>query len=129
MHPNLELIHQFFEAYGHSDLDKLRLILDVNIKWHIPGKHPLSGTKTGIDEVLGYFRQLEKCAFKAEPVVMGYNDDYLIDCHTNWSNLTGEENLNNMSCLLWKFEGGRIVEVHNFPQDQLIVDAFFSKHY
>lgn len=129
MHPNLILIHRFFEAYANSDMDKLRSILDENIKWHIPGKHPLSGTKKGIDEVLAYFRQLEKCAFRAEPIVMGLNDTYVIDCHTNWSNLHGEDNLHNMSCLLWKFDGDRIVEVHNFPQDQHMVDAFFSRNY
>src|SRR5688572_11641259 len=94
-HPNLVLIHQFFEAYAGNNLEKLNHILAENIKWHIPGKHPLSGTKTGIDEVLGYFRQLEKCAFKASPIVMGLNDNYVIDCHTNWSNLEGDENLNN----------------------------------
>ena len=129
MHPNLILIHRFFEAYANNDMDKLRSILDENIKWHIPGKHPLSGTKKGIDEVLAYFRQLEKCAFRAEPIVMGLNDTYVIDCHTNWSNLHGEDNLHNMSCLLWKFDGDRIVEVNNFPQDQHVVDAFFSRNY
>lgn len=60
---------------------------------------------------------------------MGVNDGYVIDCHKNWSNLNGEENLSNMSCLLWKIEQNKIVEVHNFPQDQHLVDAFFSRIY
>ncbi|WP_278045503.1 hypothetical protein [Olivibacter jilunii] len=29
-----------------------------------------------------------------------------------------------MSCLLWKIDNGKIVEVYNFPEDQHEVDAF-----
>ena len=128
-HPNLTLINNFFQAYATNDLAGIRKVLAENIQWHIPGNHPLSGTKRGVDEVLEYFKLLNKAAFKASPIVMGVNDSFVIDCHRNWSNIDGEDNLNNMSCLLWKIEGGRIVEVHNFPEDQHRVDAFFSKVY
>jgi len=63
---------------------------------------------------------------KAEPIVMGVNDTYVIDCHRNWSTLE-KDNLNSMSCLLWKIENNKIVEVFNFPEDQQVVDLFFTK--
>lgn len=128
-HPNLILINNFFQAYGSNDLPKIKEILAEDIKWHIPGNHPLSGTKTGIAAVMEFFQQLHKGAFKAEPIVMGVNDHYVIDCHRNWSNLEEGENLNSMSCLLWKIENNRIVEVFNFPEDQNKVDSFFTRLY
>ena len=128
-HPNLDLIQDFFAAYGNNDLHGIRKVLDENIKWHIPGEHPLSGTKKGIEEVLKYFEQLGKGSFKAETIVMGVNDTYVIDCHRNWSNMENEENLDNMSCLLWRIEDNKIKEVHNFPENQKIVDTFFKKLY
>lgn len=128
-HPNLDLIHAFFTAYGNNDSVGIKKVLDENIKWHIPGEHPLSGTKTGVEEVLEYFKQLGKGSFKAEPIVMGVNDTHVIDCHRNWSNLENEENLDNMSCLLWRIEDNKIKEVHNFPENQKIVDLFFKKLY
>lgn len=128
-HPNLDLIHVFFTAYGNNDSVGIKKVLDENIKWHIPGEHPLSGTKTGVEEVLDYFEQLGKGSFKAEPIVMGVNDTHVIDCHRNWSNLENEENLDNMSCLLWRIEDNKIKEVHNFPENQKIVDLFFKKLY
>ncbi len=128
-HPNITLIHDFFKAYSTNDTEAIGRILAEDIKWHIPGTHPLSGTKLGVKAVLAYFQQLHKGHFKAEPIVMGVNDNFVIDCHRNWSNLEGEENLNNMSCLLWKIENGKIAEVHNFPENQQIVDVFFSKLY
>ena len=128
-HPNLALINNFFQAYATNDLNGIKNILSEDIKWHIPGKHPLSGTKTGVDQVLEFFKKLNKAAFKAEPIVMGVNDKYVIDCHRNWSNLESDTNLNSMSCLLWRIENNKIAEVFNFPEDQHIVDAFFSSVY
>ncbi|MFD2937826.1 nuclear transport factor 2 family protein [Spirosoma flavum] len=128
-HPNTELVHRFFQAYATNDLSTIETILSPTIQWHIPGQHPLSGVKKGIDEVLTYLTQLGKAAFGASPIVMGANEHYVIDCHQNWSSLEGIENLNAMSCLLWKIEAGKISEVYNFPEDQHQVDAFFSKLY
>jgi len=128
-HPNQILIHDFFTAYAKNDLEGIKKVLSEDIKWHIPGEHPLSGTKTGINEVLIFFKQLTKGAFKAEPIIMGVNDNYVIDCHRNWSNVENTENLNAMSCLLWKIEDKKIVEVHNFPENQKDVNTFFNKLY
>ena len=128
-HPNIILINDFFQSYASNDIEAISKILSPVVKWHIPGSHPLSGTKTGIKEVLEYFGLLNKVFFKAEPIVMGVNDNFVIDCHRNWSNLEGVENLNNMSCLLWKIEENKIVEVFNFPENQQSVDLFFSKLY
>ncbi|MGD1946388.1 MAG: nuclear transport factor 2 family protein [Croceivirga sp.] len=128
-HPNLSLINDFFAAYGSNDLEGIKKVLAEDIKWHIPGDHPLSGTKTGIDEVLDFFKKLSKGAFQAEPIVMGVNDSYVIDCHRNWSNLENFDNLNAMSCLLWRINNKKIVEVHNFPENQKDVDVFFKKLY
>lgn len=128
-HPNITLIHSFFAAYSTNDPEAIGKILADDIQWHIPGTHPLSGTKVGVKAVLEYFEQLNLGQFKAEPIVMGVNDNYVIDCHRNWSNLPGGDNLNNMSCLLWRIENDKIMEVHNFPENQQIVDVFFSKLY
>ena len=124
-HPNLQLIHNFFRAYAANDLGAIEQILSPDIQWIIPGRHPFSGVKQGTGEVLAYFKQLSAFAFQAQPLVMGVNDRYVIDCHLNWSNLPGDDNLRNMSCLLWEIEKGKIKRVYNFPQDQHVVDAFF----
>lgn len=128
-HPNLKLIHEFFRIYASNEIEQLGTVLAEDIKWHIPGKHPLAGTKVGIPTVVEYLGQLSKAAFQASPIVMGVSNQYVIDCHRNWSNVEGANNLDNMSCLLWKIENGKIVEVYNFPEDQHKVDSFFGKVY
>ncbi|GAB4056048.1 nuclear transport factor 2 family protein [Spirosoma litoris] len=128
-HPNITLVHRFFQAYAEQDLLAIHQLLAPNIRWVIPGKHPLSGVKSGPDEVLAYLNQLGKAAFQAQPIVAGVTDDYVIDCHHNWSNLPEGAPFMGMSCLLWKFADGQISEVYNFPQDQHQVDSFFQNLY
>lgn len=125
-HPNLQLIHSFFQAYAGNDLDSIKQILSHDIEWVIPGRHPFSGIKVGIEEVLNYFKQLNAFSFQAKPIVMGVNDEYVIDCHLNWSNREEGENIKAMSCLLWKIKDGKISKVYNFPEDQHMIDAFFK---
>jgi ketosteroid isomerase-like protein len=128
-HPNLRLIESFFQAYAINDLETIKEVLSPSIEWYIPGKHPLSGKKSGVDEVLNYLRQLSTSFFQARPIVMGINDDYVVDCHLNWSNRPEGENLEAMSCLLWSFQNGKISKVYNFPQDQHNADTFFNNVY
>lgn len=128
-HPNVTLIHHFFKAYSENDITALKEIFHPEIQWHIPGRHPLSGTKKGVSEIVDYLNQLGKYNFKAEGIVLGVSEDHVIDCHRNWSEIEGEENLNNMSCLLWKIDNGKIKEVFNFPQDQYAVDEFFNNYF
>ena len=128
-HPNLALIERFFQAYSANDHASIRQVLSPVIRWVIPGSHPLSGVKNGIDEVMAFFTLLSKASFRARPIVMGFNDNFVIDCHHNWSNLSEGFNFSGMSCLLWKIEAGQIVEVHNFPEDQHKNDSFFRALY
>lgn len=128
-HPNLDLVNRFFQAYATNDQAAIKEILSPDIQWIIPGKHPLSGIKTGVAEVLTYFTQLGKAAFQASPIVMGVNDQYVIDCHNNWTTLAGMPDFTGMSCLLWKIEDGKITQVYNFPENQHKVDDFFTAVY
>lgn len=125
-HPNIQLIESFFTAYSNSDFEAMQQVMAIDVKWHIPGKHPFSGTKTGISQLMEYLEKLHEFGFKAEQIVMGVNDNYVIDCHRNWSTSGGSSVLNAMSCLLWKIEENMIVEVFNFPQEQYLVDDFFN---
>ena len=113
-HPNVQLIESFFTAYANSDFAAMQQVMAIEVKWHIPGNHPFSGTKNGVKELMEYLEKLNEFGFKAEQIVVGVNDGYVIDCHRNWSTSSGTAVLNAMSCLLWKIEENRIVEVFNF---------------
>ena len=125
---NVAIVKQFFKYYEKNDILGLREIFSPEIEWHVPGHHPLAGTKKGIEEVIAYYKQLQKANFKAEVIVLEGNDNHVIDCHRGWAKVGGER-LDLTWVLLYTIENDKIKSMQNFPGDQHAADAFFWKVY
>jgi uncharacterized protein len=126
-HPNLQTIEDFFTAYAAKDVARVREVLAPDITWFIPGHHPLAGMKKGADEVLAFFDQLAKAEFKAQPLAIAVDGDYVIDHHRGWSEVG--PGLDVLWALAFKFEDGRIASVVNLCADQHKADEFFWSVY
>lgn len=126
-HPNVALIRRYYEVYGSGDLKALRQFFAPDIRWTIPGHHPLAGTKTGADEVLAFFAQLAKSGFRAEILFLAADRDWVVDMHRGWS--TTPEGLDITWTLAYRIRGRTIVEAVNFAADQHAADAFFWRQY
>ena len=126
---NIKVVQDFFAAYGKGDLDGIAAVMDENVQWHIPGRHPLSGTKNGRDEVLAFFGQLGVAKFKAEPIFFGADDNYVVDIHRGWSNAEGKPNVDTTWALVYRIDNGKIVEATNLSADQDSANAFFWSQY
>lgn len=121
----LKKVQAFFAAYAARDVAGVSALMAPDIRWTIPGHHPLAGTKRGVDEVLAFFDQLGKAHFKAQPLAVVESGDYVIDHHRGWSDVAG--GLDLTWCLVFRFEAGKIQEVVNFCADQHRADLFFWK--
>jgi len=125
---NIAIVKQFFKYYGKNDILGLREIFAPDIEWIVPGHHPLAGTKKGVEEVIAYYKQLQKANFKAEVIILEGNENYVIDCHRGWAEV-GNIKLNMNWVLLYTIENGKIKSMQNFPADQHAADAFFWQVY
>ncbi len=129
-HPNLDLIDKFFEAYGKRDFDGLRRVLAEDVKWISLGQHPFGGAKNGFDEVIAFFDTMgavmSRSNNKVEKLVIGANDNYVVECQHVWTNREDGHNLDHLVCVLWKIENGKIVEGRHFFSDPKAVDNFFN---
>lgn len=126
---NIKVVQDFFAAYGANDLDGIAAVMDENVQWHIPGRHPLSGTKSGRDEVLAFFAQLGSAGFKADPIYFGADDTHVVDIHRGWSNAPGKPNVDTTWPLVYRIENGKIVEATNLSADQDAANTFFWSNY
>lgn len=126
---NIKVVQDFFAAYGAGDLDGIAAVMDENVQWHIPGRHPLSGTKHGRDEVLAFFAQLGTAGFKADPIYFGADEKHVVDIHRGWSNAKGKPNVDTIWALLYRIENGKIVEATNLSADQDAANTFFWSQY
>ena len=123
----LAAIKAFFEAYARKDVGAVRQVMAEDIVWIIPGHHPLSGPKRGVEEVLAFFDQLARAGFQAQPLVIAQSGDYVVDHHRGWSEMG--DGIDQTWCLVFRFEDGRIKEVTNFASDQHEADRFFWSVY
>jgi uncharacterized protein len=71
---NQELIDRFFEAYLKHDVEGVKSVMAENVTWIFLGHHPLAGVKTGITEVIAFFRRDGRDHENIEP------DDRASDC-------------------------------------------------
>ncbi|MEU9593838.1 nuclear transport factor 2 family protein [Streptomyces sp. NPDC048219] len=125
---NMALVDRFFQTYAAYDLETMRNeILAPDVRWHIPGRHPLSGTHEGVDEVIAFFDRLGSAGFKADRIYFGADDDRVVDVHRGWSEVGDGHDIDMTWVLVWRIENGRVVEATNFAQDQASADAFFHR--
>lgn len=127
--PKLTAIESFFAAYANDDREGIAAILASDIEWTIPGHHPLSGTKHGIDEVLAFFAALAKAGFQAETFFLQASDEYVVDIHRGYST-AGVGGVDTTWALVWHFDGsGKVDRVINLSADQHQMDQFIWSNF
>jgi hypothetical protein len=126
---NIAVVQNFFAAYGENDLEAIGEVLDEDVRWHIPGRHPLSGTLEGRDEVLAFFGQLALSGFQAEPIYFGADETHVVDIHRGYSTVENAPNVDTTWALIYRIEDGKIVEATNLSADQDAANTFFWSQY
>lgn len=128
---NEKLIEKFFQAYGQRDLNAIRHVMDEKVRWTFPGTHPLSGVKTGVEEVVTFFDRMGaimgNSKVKNISLIVGANEEYVIECQHISTRREDGMDLRQQMCVLWSFEGGKIVEGRHFAADEQALNGFFSR--
>lgn len=126
---NIQVIRDYYAAYATGNPEAVRPFLAENVVWRIPGHHPLAGEKRGQDEVVAFFSGLAKGKFQAEPIFFQADGNLVVDIHRGWSNIAGGPEIDQLYAMMFRIEGGKIVEATNFLTDMHQSDAFFWAHY
>jgi uncharacterized protein len=126
---NRQVIADYYAAYATGDMSRVTGFFADDIEWHIPGHHPLAGTKRGKDEVSAFFEQLGKGNFRAELIALMADENWVIDMHRGWSDGDGRVSVDTIWVLAFRIEDGKIKEARNFSFDQAAADSFFWQAY
>lgn len=123
---NLAVVRRFFACFAAGDLDALREeVLAPDVVWHVPGRHPLSGTHRGVEQMLAFFVQLGASGFQADLQFLQADDERVVDVHRGWSSRKDGSDIDLVWVLVYRIENGRITEARNFVSDQAAADTFF----
>ncbi len=128
-HPNEELFRAGYAAFQSGDMDALAgKYFAPDIVWHSPGRSPLSGDFTGIEEVLGSFgRTMELTGgnFSVEVHDVVANDEHGVALATVRGERNGKK-LEDRYTHVVHFKDGKVAESWIFGWDQYAVDDFWS---
>lgn len=129
-HPNQEIIDAFFEAYIERDMEALKKVVTEDITWTFPGQHPLSGTRVGLSNVVGFFDNMTKhmgsSNVTSQKLVTGANDGFVVESQHIKTAREDGHNIDHQVCVLWTFKDGKISEGRHFFSNQDAANAFFS---
>jgi ketosteroid isomerase-like protein len=125
------IIDTFFEAYAKHDFVAIRQVMLEDVIWTFLGQHPLAGVKNGIEEVVAFFDNMSAIMgaskVKADKLVAGSNDNYLIECQHITTHREDGNNIDHHVCVLWTFENNKIREGRHFFADAQSANHFFSR--
>jgi hypothetical protein len=139
---NLSLVQRMYDCFNRNDLDTIRNeIFAPDLVWTLPGRHPLSGTKNGAEEVIAFFAQLVRANIQVilDPVsdpatgIDTFGEDTVVEVHRGRGTTTvrdaeGNESqvtLNALNCTHYQIRDGRIARVQVYMSDQHAADNFF----
>ncbi len=124
------LVQRMYECFGKGDMETIRNeIFAPDLVWHLPGRHPLSGTKNGVEEVLAFFGQLVKTGVQIDEIKIDlFGEDTAVETHRGYGESNGAV-LNGRNCTHYKVRDGKIAEVQVYTSDQYSLDNYFWAAY
>jgi len=115
-------------AFNEGDLDKVREVVSAEVVYTVPGRSPLAGRTEGLlahVEMLQKARQLSDGSLELTPAAVAQEGEHLLV----WGTIRarrGERRLDAKHCVVFRFDGGKIVEGWTVPTDLYAFDEFWS---
>lgn len=122
---NVEVVEKMYHCFKTGDMDTLKAeVFAPDITWHLPGHHPLAGTKQGVGEVLGFFKTLRTLGLQVMPLSIGaVGTDGVAELYHASGTVNGV-NLTAFNCNYYTIRDGKIASVQVLMADQHGYDAF-----
>jgi ketosteroid isomerase-like protein len=125
---NLTLVRRGYEAFGRGDIASVLTILDQDIRWHIPGRSPLSGEYSGHQDVVDFFTRthaLSAGTFHIHIDDMLAGDQRVVVLCTVSAERNGQQ-WSSPEVHVWRVASGVAVEFREYQGDQQAEDEFWS---
>lgn len=125
---NEQVVRRGFEAFAAGDMDTMRALLAPDVRWHVPGRSPLSGTHKGPEEVITLFTRYGELSdgsirIDLHDVVGG--DKHVFAAYVVSAERAGRK-YRDGSVLMFHVADGRVTEAWQMVGDQYASDNFWS---
>lgn len=142
-HPNVTVVRKmwdclqnlvgFGDTTGPKDIGKKnprQVLMDevftVDVKYLMPGHHPLSGVHSGADEVIAFFNQLALHVGLIQDAqqIYPFGEDGAVEIHRFYG-ARPEVTLVGTNCFTFKIRDGKVAEVRVHNNVQHAIDNHF----
>jgi uncharacterized protein len=129
-HPNEDLLRAAIAAFQQGDMEALRSkYFAEDVRYHIPGRSPVTGDYEGVAEVLGAFGRLFELSggtlrIELHDVVAG--DEHAFALITARGEREGRHLDGNEVLICNPSPDGKLAEIWTQPLDQYAADEFWS---
>ena len=128
-HPNVQVIRDFFAAFGTADAEKLRGLTKPEFVWHFPGNSAISGDWVGVDGLLTGIRAIAMTLGDGhngfELLHVTANEQCALSVHRDY--YQGPDNHFDMRFVIYvRMEHGKMAEAWEIPFDLVESDRYFG---
>jgi ketosteroid isomerase-like protein len=127
-HPNEDLVHRGYAAFGTGDIPTLGELFSDDVIWHVGGRSTITGDYKGKAEVFGLFGRLAQetaGTFRLEVHDVLANDEHAIGMIRTTGERAGRT-LDDNGVQVFHIEDGKVTESWFYPGDQYASDGFWS---
>jgi|SRR4051812_9392042 ketosteroid isomerase-like protein len=123
---NKEVIRKMREAKG---LDEILATMSDDVRWTIMGTTKYSGTMNGKQEIVDklfkpIFSQLETPGSTVIDNIIAEGDYVVVQQHGTGRKAKSGKDYNNTYCVVYKLLGGKIKEIAEYLDTELVTEAF-----
>ena len=125
---NRTLIEAAYDAFARGDVPTALAAFSDDIRWHVPGRGPLSRDYRGHDEVLGFFghfMELSGGTFRIRIDDVLAHEDRVVALVTE-SAERGGRTWSSPQVHAWTVQDGKATQFRQFQGDQQTEDEFWS---
>jgi ketosteroid isomerase-like protein len=129
-HENVQRIRDLYRGIAEGDVATFADLIHPDVVWHFPGSSWMAGTRKGIADVGAMFMELSARTNNRfaprlrDAVGNGERVVSIVDAHIT----VDGETFDSPVCVLYEFEGGKVVEVREFIFEAQAGDAFWARH-
>ena len=125
----IEVVEAYSVALSKGDIPTAFSHFSPDAKWHQPGSHQFSGTKTGLDAIgklLGDMMGVTQGSLVINPTGALMSNGNLVSFPVHFSGKIGEKTVDMNGVDLFEVVNEKIVQVWLFSEDQAVEDAFWG---
>ncbi|WP_048893600.1 nuclear transport factor 2 family protein [Mycobacterium heckeshornense] len=128
-HRNVLVVRRLIAALSEQNRDEIEAVLSEDCVWRVPGANVLSGVYEGRRAILSLFGKMKRIFSGPalfEIIDIMASPEYAAAYQYGIVEVGGRT-VKLRECLVYRIQGGRVVEVDEFQSDERAFDEAFSE--